>query len=54
MLFEPFNWLIGTCEYYVDYEKVVKDEILKHIKNLSSSNNNYYVIKEFILFLLDS
>ena len=47
MRFEPYNWFIGTGEYFVDYEKTVKQEVLMYIKRLSSSKNNYYTILDY-------
>jgi signal transduction histidine kinase len=47
MHFEPYNWFIGTGEYFVDYEKVVKEEVLKYVTRLSSSKNNYNFILDY-------
>ena len=47
MHFEPYDWFIGTGEYFVDYEKTVKNEILEYVKKLSSSLNSYYFILDY-------
>jgi signal transduction histidine kinase len=47
MHFEPYNWFIGTGEYFVDYEEVVQNEILRYVSRLSSSKNNYNFILDY-------
>ena len=47
MHFKPYNWFIGTGEYFIDYEETVKNEVLKYIKRLSSSENSYYTILDY-------
>ena len=47
MHFEPYNWFIGTGEYFVDYENNVKNEVLKYVERLSSSENSYYSILNY-------
>ncbi|MAC84606.1 MAG: histidine kinase [Arcobacter sp.] len=47
MHFEPYNWFIGTGEYFVDYEKIVKNEVLEYVKKLSSSLDSYYFILDY-------
>jgi len=47
MHFEPYNWFIGTGEYFIDYERTVKDEVLKYLKRLSSSQNSYKIILDY-------
>ncbi|WP_122893349.1 sensor histidine kinase [Arcobacter peruensis] len=45
--FEPYNWFIGTGEYFVDFEKLVKKEVLNYTQKLSSDKNNYYMILDY-------
>ena len=45
--FEPFDWFIGTGEYYVDFEKEVQKEILKYISKLSSNEDNGYFVLNY-------
>jgi len=39
--FEPFNWFIGTGEYVLDYEEVLKNKILRQIDNIMYGKNGY-------------
>lgn len=39
--FAPYKWSIGSGLYYDDYSKVIQDKILKDIKTLNTSDNNY-------------
>jgi len=45
--FEPFDWFIGTGEYFVDYENDVKKEVLEYISRIASSNKNYFFILDY-------
>ena len=47
MHFEPYNWFIGTGEYFVDFEKTVKEEVISYINRLSSTKNNYHMILDY-------
>ena len=47
MYFKPFNWFIGTGEYFEDYEKVVKERILDYVQRLSSTKINYNLILDY-------
>jgi len=45
--FKPFNWLIGTGEYYDHIEKLTKKEALRIFTDLSYKDNRYSIIGEF-------
>ncbi|RXJ88844.1 histidine kinase [Arcobacter sp. CECT 8983] len=45
--FKPFDWFIGTGEYIEDYEKEVKDKVLKYIKNLQFGKNGYIFVVNY-------
>jgi two-component system NtrC family sensor kinase len=42
--FKPFNWFIGTGEYIEEYEKEVKEKLLKNIREIRFGNNGYIFI----------
>jgi two-component system, NtrC family, sensor kinase len=42
--FEPFNFAIGTGEYYVDFEKKIQNDLLDRIKEIKFGNDNYIFI----------
>jgi signal transduction histidine kinase len=44
MYFEPYNWFIGTGEYYVDFEEDVKKEVLDYLSRISQNGNDYFFI----------
>ena len=47
MHFEPYDWIIGTGEYIVDFENDVKREILEYLSRINSSDENYYFILNY-------
>ncbi|MEZ4693172.1 MAG: cache domain-containing protein [Aliarcobacter sp.] len=47
MLFEPYNWFIGTGEYFVDFEEIIKKEVLDYISKLNKDKNNYFFIIDY-------
>lgn len=44
--FKPYNWFVGTGEYIEDFEFDLKARLLRHIKNISFSNNGYIFIMD--------
>lgn len=42
--FEPYDVIIGTGEYLVDFEKELKTKLLKRIKNIKFGDNGYIFI----------
>ena len=45
--FEPFDWFIGTGEYFVDFEDMVKKDVLEYISKLVPNKNNYFFILDY-------
>ena len=45
--FEPYDWFIGTGEYFVDFEKNIKEEVLDYISKLNEDKNNYFFILDY-------
>lgn len=43
-LFKPFNWVVGTGEYIVDYENILKEQLLKKIQNIRFGKNGYIFV----------
>ncbi len=43
-LFEPFNWIIGTGEYFVNFERKLKEQILEGISKFKLPPNIGFVI----------
>jgi len=43
-LFEPFNWIIGTGDYYEHFEKKLKEEILLRLKKISMPANTGFLL----------
>ncbi len=50
--FEPLDWFIGTGEYFEDYEKTVKSDILKYISKLSKNERDYYFVIDYNKYTL--
>jgi signal transduction histidine kinase/ActR/RegA family two-component response regulator len=46
-LFKPFNWIISTGEYVVDWEDTLKSKILHRIQNLTHHKNEYIFISNY-------
>lgn len=44
--FEPYNWLIGTGEYYEAIEKMSKKETVAAFKDFAVNSNNYLFVTE--------
>ncbi|RXI36119.1 histidine kinase [Malaciobacter mytili] len=42
--FEPFDWFIGTGEYFIDYENTVKQKVLNYIKKQQYKNEYIFVL----------
>jgi len=42
--FTPFNWFIGTGEYLEDYENEIKENVLKHIRDIRFGKNGYIFV----------
>ena len=45
--FEPYDWFIGTGEYFVDFEEMVKKDVLEYISKLVPNINNYFFIIDY-------
>lgn len=45
--FEPYNWFIGTGEYFIDFEENMKKEVLEYISKLKTNENNYFFILDY-------
>ena len=45
--FEPYDWFIGTGEYFVDFEDMVKKEVLEYISKLVPNKNNYFFVLDY-------
>jgi|GEM_PF-382519 len=45
--FKPFNWLIGTGEYYKDFESEVKAKVLERIAQIKYDKKGYVFIIDF-------
>lgn len=45
--FEPYDWFIGTGEYVVDFEEMVKRDVLEYISKLVPNKNNYFFILDY-------
>lgn len=43
-LFKYFNWIIGTQEYIIEYEKDLKRDLLKKIHNIRYGENGYFFV----------
>lgn len=51
--FSPYNWVIGTGEYIEDFNNLIKQEILTHIKDVRFNDTAYtFVIDKTADFLL--
>jgi signal transduction histidine kinase len=45
--FKPYDWFIGTGEYFVDFENSVKEQIIEYMSNFKTNENNYFVILDY-------
>ncbi|MEA2099462.1 MAG: cache domain-containing protein, partial [Campylobacterota bacterium] len=45
--FEPFNWIIGTGEYYSVLNEELQNEVLELINKLRYADNNYFYISDY-------
>jgi signal transduction histidine kinase len=45
--FEPFNWIIGTGEYYSVLNQKLKNEVIELVNKLRYDNNNYFFISNY-------
>jgi len=45
--FKPYNWFIGTGEYFVDFEEMVKNEITEYLSNFKTDRNDYFFILDY-------
>jgi len=46
-IFKPFNWIIGTGEYYSVLNKKLQDEVIELVSKLSYAKNNYFYISDY-------
>jgi len=46
-LFEPFNWIIGTGEYYSVLNKKLQNEVIKLVSKLRYGDDNYFFISDY-------
>jgi signal transduction histidine kinase len=45
--FKPYDWFIGTGEYFVDFEDSVKKEVLEYISKFRTNKDNYFFILDY-------
>jgi PAS domain S-box-containing protein len=45
--FEPFNWIIGTGEYYSTLNKILQDDVMDIVSNLRYDKNNYFYVQDY-------
>ncbi len=45
--FKPYNWFIGTGEYFNDYEDDIKKNVLTYIHNLTYEKNAYIFVIDY-------
>ena len=45
--FKPYDWFIGTGEYFVDFEEIVKNEIIEYLSNFKTDRNDYFFILDY-------
>ena len=45
--FEPFNWIIGTGEYYSVLKKQLKQDVINIVKNLRYGNDGYFFLIDY-------
>jgi signal transduction histidine kinase len=45
--FKPYDWFIGTGEYFVDFEEMVKSEITEYLSNFKTDRNDYFFILDY-------
>lgn len=47
MYFEPYDWFIGTGEYFVDFENDVKKEVLEYVSRIVPNDKSYFFILDY-------
>jgi methyl-accepting chemotaxis protein len=45
--FEPFNWIIGTGEYYSVLKQRLQKEVITLVNKVKYENNNYFYISDY-------
>ncbi len=50
--FEPFNWIIGTGEYYSILKKKLQTEVINLVSKLRYGDNNYFYISNYNSILI--
>ena len=45
--FEPFNWIIGTGEYYNVLKQKLQNEVIELVNKLRYGDNNYFYISDY-------
>ena len=50
--FEPFNWIIGTGEYYSVLKNRLKKEVINLVSKLRYGDNNYFFISNYNSILI--
>ncbi|MEA3288589.1 MAG: cache domain-containing protein [Campylobacterota bacterium] len=45
--FEPYNWIIGTGEYYSVLNKRLQNEVIELVNKLRYAGNNYFFISDY-------
>ena len=45
--FKPFNWIIGTGEYYSELNKRLKNEVIDLVSQIRYGKNNYFFIANY-------
>jgi len=51
-LFKPFNWIIGTGEYYSVLKATFKNEVIDLVSQIRYGDNNYFFISDYKSHLL--
>ncbi len=50
--FKPFNWIIGTGEYYSELKDRLKNEVIELVNKLRYDKNNYFYISDYNSILI--
>ncbi len=45
--FKPYDWFIGTGEYVVDFEEMVKKDIAEYLSNYRTNKNSYFIVLDY-------
>ncbi len=45
--FQPFNWIVGTDEYYSELNKKLRKEVIELVNKIRYDDNNYFFISDY-------